>query len=107
MMVRLERLVEIELVVEEEEVVKKDRNVKIGVRPEAFVCNAKGKLPVDVKFVQQVGRDVSVIGRVKGQESSMKIIIPSDSWKDVVGHEELRFDPKRFYVFEVSGERIK
>ena len=98
---------EIELVVEEEEVVKKDRNVKIGVRPEAFVCAPKGKLPIDVKFVQQVGRDVSVIGRVKGQDSSMKIIIPSDSWKDVVGHEELRFDPKRFYVFEVSGERIK
>ena len=98
---------EIELVVEDEEVVKNDRRVKIGVRPEAFVWSAKGKLPVVVKFVQQVGRDVSVIGKVKGQESGMKIIIPSDSWKDVVGHEELRFDPKRFYVFEESGERIK
>ena len=98
---------EIELVVEDEEVVKKDRLVKIGVRPEAFAYNAKGKLPIDVKFVQQVGRDVSVIGRVKGQESGMKIIIPSDSWKDVVGHDELRFNPKRFYVFEESGERIK
>ena len=98
---------EIELVVEDEEVVKKDRTVKIGVRPEAFAYNAKGKLPIDVKFVQQVGRDVSVIGRVKGQESGVKIIIPSESWKDVVGHDELRFNPKRFYVFEVSGERIK
>ena len=98
---------EIEIVIEDEEVIKKDRRVKIGVRPEAFVWSAKGKLPVVVKFVQQVGRDVSVIGKVKGQESGMKIIIPSDSWKDVVGHEELRFDPKRFYVFEESGERIK
>ena len=98
---------EIEIVTEDEEVIKKDRRVKIGVRPEAFVWSAKGKLPVVVKFVQQVGRDVSVIGKVKGQESGMKIIIPSDSWKDVVGHEELRFDPKRFYVFEESGERIK
>ena len=98
---------EIEIVTEDEEVIKKDRRVKIGVRPEAFVWSANGKLPVVVKFVQQVGRDVSVIGKVKGQESGMKIIIPSDSWKDVVGHEELRFDPKRFYVFEESGERIK
>ena len=98
---------EIEIVTEDEEVIKKDRRVKIGVRPEAFAWSAKGKLPVVVKFVQQVGRDVSVIGKVKGQESGMKIIIPSDSWKDVVGHEELRFDPKRFYVFEESGERIK
>ncbi len=98
---------EIEIVNEDEEVVKKDRLVKIGVRPEAFSLDKKGNLPIDVQFVQQVGRDVSVIGSVKGQSSGMKIIIPSESWKDVVGHEELRFTPKRFYVFEESGERIK
>ena len=98
---------EIEIVHEDEEVVKEDRKVKIGVRPEAFTYNKKGKLPIDVQFVQHVGRDVSVIGRVKEQEGGMKIIIPSESWKDVVGQNELRFDPKRFYVFEESGERIK
>ena len=98
---------EIEIVKEDEEVVKKDRLVKIGVRPEAFTYNKKGSLPIDVQFVQHVGRDVSVIGRVKGQETGMKIIIPSESWKDVVGQNELRFEPKRFYVFEESGERIK
>ena len=98
---------EIEIVHEDEEVVKKDRLVKIGVRPEAFAYDKKGKLPIDVQFVQQVGRDVSVIGRVKGQETGMKIIIPSESWKDVMGQEQLRFVPKRFYVFEESGERIK
>lgn len=98
---------EIEIVQEDEEVVKKDRIVKIGVRPEAFTYNKKGSLPIDVQFVQHVGRDVSVIGRVKGQDTGMKIIIPSESWKDVVGQNELRFEPKRFYVFEESGERIK
>lgn len=98
---------EIELVTEVEEVVKKDRTVKIGVRPEAFTLDPKGKIPVDVKFVQHVGRDVSVIGNVKGQESGLKVIIPSENWKDVLGHEELHFTPKRFYVFEESGERIK
>ena len=98
---------EIEIVHEDEEVVKEDRKVKIGVRPEAFTYNKKGKLPIDVQFVQHVGRDISVIGRVKEQEGGMKIIIPSESWKDVVGQNELRFDPKRFYVFEESGERIK
>ena len=98
---------EIEIVQEDEEVVKKDRLVKIGVRPEAFAYNKKGNLPIDVQFVQQVGRDVSVIGTVKGQQTGMKIIIPSESWKDVMGQNELRFTPKRFYVFEESGERIK
>ena len=98
---------EIEIVTEDEEVVKKDRIVKIGVRPESFNYDKKGKLPIDVQFVQHVGRDVSVIGRVKGQETGMKIIIPSESWHDVVGQEVLNFQPKRFYVFEESGERIK
>ena len=98
---------EIEIVHEDEEVVKKDRIVKIGIRPEAFTYDKKGPLPIAVQFVQQVGRDVSVIGSVKGQSTGMKIIIPSESWKDVVGQEELRFKPKRFYVFEESGERIK
>ena len=98
---------EVEIVHEDEEVVKKDRTVKIGVRPEAFAYDKKGQLPISVQFVQQVGRDVSVIGTVKGQQTGMKIIIPSESWKDVVGQEELRFKPKRFYVFEESGERIK
>ena len=98
---------EIEIVHEDEEVVKKDRLVKIGVRPESFNYDKKGKLPIDVQFVQHVGRDVSVIGRVKGQETGMKIIIPSESWHDVVGQEVLNFQPKRFYVFEESGERIK
>ena len=98
---------EIEIVKEDEEVVKKDRTVKIGIRPEAFTYDKKGQLPIAVQFVQQVGRDVSVIGTVKGQQTGMKIIIPSESWKEVVGQEELRFKPKRFYVFEESGERIK
>ena len=98
---------EIEIVTEDEEVVKKDRTVKIGIRPEAFTYSAKGKLPVDVEFIQRVGRDVSVIGKVQGQSSGIKIIIPTESWKDVVGHDVLTFEPKRFYVFEESGERIK
>ena len=98
---------QLEIMEYEEEVVKKDRTVKIGIRPESFTLDPKGGVPVVVEYVQRVGRDLSVIGHVKGQNSGMKIIIPSDTWKDVVGHEELRFAPKRFYVFEVSGERIK
>ena len=49
-----------------------------------------------------------MIGQVHGQEkSSLKIIIPVENWKDVEGKENVNFKPKRFYVFEESGERIK
>ena len=99
---------ELENVEYEEEVVKKDRTVKIGIRPEAFTIDPKGGVPVVVEYVQRVGRDVSMIGQVRGQEkSSLKIIIPVENWKDVEGKDNVNFKPKRFYVFEESGERIK
>ena len=99
---------EIEIVYDEEEVVKMDRKVKIGIRPEAFAITKKGNIPVDVDYVQRVGRDVSVIGKIKNQpDSNLKIIIPSENWKDIEGKETFDFDCKRFYVFEETGERIK
>lgn len=98
---------ELEVVTEYEEVVRTDRTVKIGVRPESFTLDAKGKIPLVVDFVQRVGRDISAIGKVKGQESQLKVIIPVENWKDVMDKELLRFTPKKFYVFEESGERIK
>ena len=99
---------EIEIAYDEEEVVRSDRKVKIGIRPEAFAITKQGGIPVDVDYVQRVGRDVSVIGKIKGQpESNLKIIIPSENWKDIEGKESFDFDCKRFYVFEETGERIK
>ena len=99
---------ELEVVEYEEEIIKKDRTVKIGIRPEAFTLDPKGGVPVIVEYVQRVGRDVSMIGKVHGQDNSnLKIIIPVENWKDVEGKDNVNFKPKRFYVFEESGERIK
>ena len=99
---------ELEVVQYQEEITKKDRVVKIGIRPEAFTLDENGGVPVVVEYVQRVGRDVSMIGKVHGQDdSSLKIIIPVENWKDVEGKENVNFKPKRFYVFEESGERIK
>ena len=92
----------------DKEVVLKDRKVKIAVRPESFAHNEKGKIPVLVDIVEQIGRDITIVGKVEGQDkSNLKIIIPSELRKDVLGKEKLHFDPKRFYVFEETGERIK
>ena len=87
---------------------KKDRKVVIAVRPESFTYSAKGKIPVVVKQVEQIGRDINVVGHVDEQpQNHMKIIIPSELRDKVLGKEKLAFDPKRIYVFEVEGERIK
>ena len=86
----------------------KDRPVKIGVRPESFALNPKGSLDVKVNFVESIGRDVSIVGYLEGDEDArLKIIIPSELRPEVLGKEHLKFSPKRFYVFEESGERIK
>ena len=98
---------ELEVVTEYEDVVRTDRTVKIGVRPESFTLDPKGLIPLEVEFIQRVGRDISAIGKVRGQENQIKVIIPSENWKDVMGKDLLRFTPKKYYIFEESGERIK
>ena len=85
-----------------------DRPVKIAVRPEAFTFDAKkGLIPVIVSTIEHIGRDITINGNVADQENKIKVIIPSELRKEVMGHDELKFNPKRFYVFEESGERIK
>ena len=84
-----------------------DRKVKIGVRPEAFSLDAKGKLGVDVRYVEHIGRDISVVGNVAGEGSPLKIIIPSELREEVVNKTTLKFNTKWFFVFEETGERIK
>ena len=66
-----------------------------------------GKIPVDVTSIEHIGRDITVNGDVSGQENHIKIIIPSELSKEVVGHDKLEFNAKRLYVFEETGERIK
>ncbi len=93
---------------EEKHTILKDRPVVIGVRPECFVINPKGKVDVAINFIENIGRDMSIVGKIKGQENShLKIIIPSELRKELEGKTEVRFGVKKFYVFEESGERIK
>ncbi len=98
---------EVKKLVDEEKTLK-DRKVKIAVRPESFTFDQKGgNIPVVVEMVQHIGRDITIIGNVEGQEAGLKIIIPSELRGDVLGKEKLNFKAKRFYVFEETGERIK
>ena len=85
-----------------------DRPVKIAVRPESFEYVAKGgNIPVTVSIVEQIGRDITVNGVVKGQENKIKAIIPSELRHNILGKDEVSFKAKRLYVFEETGERIK
>ena len=85
-----------------------DRPVKIAVRPESFEYVEKGaNVPVEVTTVEQIGRDITVNGYVKGQKNHIKAIIPSELRSHILGKAEVSFKAKRLYVFEETGERIK
>ena len=85
-----------------------DRPVKIAVRPESFEYVEKGaNIPVEVTTVEQIGRDITVNGYVKGQKNHIKAIIPSELRSHILGKAEVSFKAKRLYVFEETGERIK
>ena len=83
-----------------------NRLVKIAVRPESFTLDPKGKIPVDVINIEHIGRDVSIVGKVSKQNSKVRILIPSELRNELTS-DTLHFAPKKYYVFEASGLRLK
>lgn len=89
----------------------KDRKVVIGIRPENFTVagtEKKNLVPVEIEMIQHIGRDISIVGKVKGQpDSNLKVLIPTEYKDKVPASGEAKLGVKRFYVFEEGGERIK
>lgn len=88
----------------------KNRKVKIGVRPESFKLSGRGKVAINVKYIEHIGRDMSIVGYLESnKDQNIRIIIPSEERDNVVGKETVKFDLKKFYVFEddEAGTRIK
>ena len=85
-----------------------NRPVKIGVRPESFTLekNDNPAIQIQVKFIEHIGRDISIVGSVVGQRSSIRVIIPAEE-RHKVKEEVVTVYPKRYYIFELSGERVK
>jgi len=85
-----------------------NRPVKIAVRPEAFTLdkNENPAIEIQVKFIEHIGRDISIVGSVVGQKSSIRVIIPAEQ-RHKVKENIVTVYPKRYYIFELSGERVK
>lgn len=82
-----------------------DRTVNVGIRPESFVLDDNGPIIVEVDHIEHIGRDVSIIGAIKNVIDKIRIIVSSD-FRNELKKDVLRFTPKKFYVFEETGERI-
>ena len=83
-----------------------DQEVYIGIRPEGFELNSEGAFALDLKNVEIMGRDVSV---VLSHESSVKpiirAIISSDSKIDMSA-EKINFNikPHKLFIFNKETE---
>lgn len=86
-----------------------DQEVNIGIRPEGFIIDPNGPFTIDVKQVEHIGRDVSVIAaNPNSEKETFRFIVDSDE----VVHEgttiKVSIKPNKYYVFDkISEERVE
>lgn len=84
-----------------------DREIKIGVRPESFSLDVTENpaIKMEVKFIEHIGRDITIVGNVVGQQHGLRVIIPAEQRHRVKG-DIIEVYPKRFYLFDADGSRL-
>lgn len=89
----------------------KNGEVYIGIRPEGFVPDADGVLSCELKAIEVMGRDTSVVfGHSSSEEEGARLraIIPSDSNINTgAGSVKFNLNPRKVLVFDKeSQERL-
>jgi multiple sugar transport system ATP-binding protein len=86
----------------------KDQQVNIGIRPEGYIIKKDGALTLDVKIVEHIGRDISlVVYHEQSENKTFRAIIDTDI--NVKEGETIKADikPNKFYIFEKeTGKRL-
>ena len=87
-----------------------DGEVTCAVRPEGFLLNENGRLSCQLKAVEVMGRDFSIVfGSDASKSPALRAIVPSDG-AATAGLDEVRFDlkPSKVFLFDKkTGERIR
>lgn len=83
-----------------------DEDVYVGIRPEGFVLNEKGALTCNLKSVEVMGRDVSIVSsNAHATSPIIRSIIDATSVVDTT-KDTVRFDIKPNKVFIFSRKRV-
>ena len=86
-----------------------DREVWIGIRPEGFILKKDGALTCDLKAVEVMGRDTSIVCENKALtgQPAVRAIIPAETPLDTKGG-KVRFDikPSKLYLFDKETEQV-
>ncbi len=88
----------------------RDTDVKVGIRPEGFIPRADGPLECDVKRIETIGRDISVLSSHPASEAdTIRSIIDDDDEIDIRSR-TIRYvlKPNKVFIFDAStGDRIR
>lgn len=83
-----------------------DEDVYVGIRPEGFILNENGALTCDLKSVEVMGRDVSIVSsNAHATSPIIRSIIDATSVVDT-DKDTVRFDIKPNKVFIFSRKRV-
>ncbi len=83
-----------------------DEDVYVGIRPEGFILNDNGALTCDLKSVEVMGRDVSIVSSNAHSTSPIiRSIIDATSVVDTT-KDTVRFDIKPNKIFIFSRKRV-
>ncbi|MBQ8849886.1 MAG: ABC transporter ATP-binding protein [Clostridia bacterium] len=83
-----------------------DRSVFVGIRPEGFIPDENGALCCELKGIDVMGRDISILSAHPSAKGvTIRSIINSDAKIDVT-QKEIRFSvkPSKLYVFDRETE---
>ena len=86
-----------------------DKDVFIGVRPEGFIVDDEGKLNCELKGINIMGRDITVLSSNGASKNVIRSIVSAETAIDS-GSKQVRFNlkPHKTYIFdEDTEERIR
>lgn len=82
-----------------------NQEVSIGIRPEFFEVNEKGKIEATVEIVEHIGRDNMIISRIKDYDKPFRVIVPSGL--GIVPGASIKFSYSKIFVFnKETGRRL-
>lgn len=88
-----------------------DRKVFVGIRPEGFIPDAEGPLKCDLKNIEVMGRDTSVVSNhpAAADGAAIRSIVSADSGIDPNASKvSFRLNPKKVFIFDHdTEERIR
>lgn len=86
-----------------------DKDVFIGIRPEGFIVDDEGKLNCELKGINIMGRDITVLSSNGASKNVIRSIVSAETAIDS-GSNKVRFNlkPHKTYIFDKdTEERIR